>query len=639
MHVLLLVVLSQISYVLCDIRGNRESRCTGSSFRCSNGKCIPNTSVCDGAIDCDDRSDETQAVCTELALPCPSYAFRCAYGACVDKSTICNGIQDCADNSDELLPQCVKSNPIVKKCKLYEFQCDSGQCIDEVSVCDGNSDCVDGSDETITQCINIRCPAYSFQCAYGGCIDKIRKCDGKEDCKDGSDEDSELCRKNNPRHNSTTTMRPTTTRRTRPDYRGGCALPQKPNNGNYEVADCIDGDFSSKCRKVPGTIVSTNSVLRYSCDPGYVLPENTNRIFCSDGTWEPEPPRCEKLCKGVHSDSLDLQCFYRGSQVNCGQPMRPGTELKANCKQTYHIADPSTSFTATQCLPDGTWANELYTCVPDCGIRNPINNITPAIKGGIKAKQSEYPWHAGLFQTEGDDIAYICGGTIIHPKAVLTAAHCVYNETRNSKVDAKIIRVVVGKYRSNWNIREGTEQKFTVIQIIIRDKYLGKRNRFEQDIAILDLDRLIVLSTAIMPICFDRGESLSLYQGSNVFGTVVGWGITETGEISEELLVARFPILDFHDCREKADSSFSFYITYDKFCAGLSNGTSVQQGDSGGGLTFPRITNGKEQHFIYGIVSLKPKQTDTIAAFTNITEHMEWIDKVLYAIRSSIRLN
>ncbi|CAH1400754.1 unnamed protein product [Nezara viridula] len=365
MRALLLVVSLHVSHVFCDLRERRAVGCTGPSFRCSNGECISSTSVCDGAVDCRDRSDETQAVCTELNLPCPSFAFRCAYGACVDKSTICNGIQDCADNSDELLPQCVKSNPIAKKCKQYEFQCDSGQCVDEVSVCDGTSDCVDESDETITQCINIRCPAYTFQCAYGGCIDKIKKCDGKEDCKDGSDEDTELCKASKPRQNSTTTVRPTPPRRKKPtDFRGGCPLPEQPENGSYEVTGCNEADFSSKCRKVPDTIVSSDSSLKYSCNPGYVLPENTYRIFCSEGTWEPTPPRCLKLCKGLHSDSLDLECYYRGSKIDCGQPMRPGTELKATCKQTYHIGDPSTSFTITQCLADGTWANELYKCVP-----------------------------------------------------------------------------------------------------------------------------------------------------------------------------------------------------------------------------------------------------------------------------------
>lgn len=70
------------------------------------------------------------------------------------------------------------------------------------------------------------------------------------------------------------------------------------------------------------------------------------------------------MCKGLHSDTLNLECLYRGGKVDCGQPVKPGTELKTGCKPTYHISDPSTTFTVTQCLSDGTWANELYTCVP-----------------------------------------------------------------------------------------------------------------------------------------------------------------------------------------------------------------------------------------------------------------------------------
>ena len=58
----------------------------------------------------------------------------------------------------------------------------------------------------------------------------------------------------------------------------------------------------------------------------------------------------------------------------------------------------------------------------------------------------------------------------------------------------------------------------------------------------------------------------------------------------------------------------------------------MAEGDSGGSLTFSRVVNGKEQHFIYGIVSLKPTDRNDIAAFTNVTDHMEWIENVKKAI-------
>ncbi|XP_066909264.1 modular serine protease [Halyomorpha halys] len=406
---------------------------------------------------------------------------------------------------------------------------------------------------------------------------------------------------------------------------GGCPLPEKPKNGDYEVSDCIEGDFSSKCLKKPKTIVSQGVVLTYRCDPDYVLSENYHRSSCYDGIWDPQPPLCLKLCKGLSSNSLTLTCHYRGSIVDCGHPMRVGTELRAECKDTYKESDPSASFITTECLPDGTWAKELYRCVPDCGIKN---TITPTLKGKALLNQSEYPWHADLFQIIGQNIVYLCGGTIIHLKAVLTAAMCAYDFSKNSKMDENTVVVAVGKSRKNWNYKETNEQKFRVREISIGDKFRGSSNSYEHDIAILELDRFIMFNAAAMPICFDRGERLSLYKGSNPNGTFVSWGTTETGgEKSDVLKVTRFQVLGYDSCRKKSQDSE--FITYDKFCARSTKDSSVPNEDAGNGLAFPRFDYGVEQHFIYGILSIVENNSSNIGKFTNITEHMKWIDNVL----------
>lgn len=512
-------------------------------------------------------------------------------------------------------------------CKKTEFTCNSGQCINEFSACDGNSDCYDGSDETITQCINVRCPAFSFQCAYGACVDKSKKCDGIEDCKDGSDEDPELCL---PQVSSTTatTLRPTTS--IRPSIDGGCVLPDKPQGGDYIVLDCEEGNTTPKCRRVPGTVVRDNTIIRFSCHDGYVLPEKVRNSFCYRGAWEPEPPACQKLCHGLHSDTLDLSCFYLGNPVNCNQTARPGTRVKAHCKPAYHESDSAAVFTDIECLNDGKWSTQLFTCIPDCGIKN--INVQQLIVHGSTA-DGEYPWHAALFK--GPDHFYFCGGTIVTPKAILTAAHCVYNETLNKVIRPSEVYVAVGKFHRSWDIRDNNEQRFRVLEILIPDTYLGKNNRYEHDIAVLAIEGTIAIKPSVMPVCIDKLGTFQLYRRPTALGTVVGWGKTERGTVSDVLRIGKFPFYDFHSCRERVSSDFSFFITYDKFCAGLSNGTTLGQGDSGGGLTFTTTHSVHEMHFIYGIVSIKDSSNDAIAVFTNVTVHLEWLDKVFLAIRKS----
>nr|XP_032526023.1 modular serine protease-like [Danaus plexippus plexippus] len=612
-----------LSDPLSDLMIRRPKRqtqnCRKNQWQCRDGTCIGFDGKCDGVVDCPDFSDETFALCRDMQ--CQSNWFRCTYGACVDGSAPCNGVQECADNSDELLPRC-RNQTIGSRGK---HTCDNGQVISSVDICDGKKDCADGSDETLATCAGNSCPSYVFQCAYGACVDQNAKCNKVEECADGSDETDELCNRLAPGQPVTPATRP-------PPQGGNCLLPPYPQYGSYKVRQYPNA--------VPGQRYP-NVRLDVTCNPGFQT-ENNNSIFCDNGEWSGPMPACLRFCRLNKHPSVEYRCLLSGNSVTgsreCGSLEPSGTVVTPICRSPNYYS--SGVMSNMHCV-EGSW-DYIAVCKPECG------TITPEgiqlVIGGRSAKRGELPWHAGIYSKLFTPYMQICGGSLISTTTIISdsrefysfTAHCFWSDTKKL-LPASEYAVAVGKLYRPYNEKHDADaEKSDVADIIIPSRFRGSGANFQDDIALVLVVTPFIYQVFIRPVCLDfdvNFDRTQLSEGN--MGKVAGWGLTDkNGKASQVLKVVDLPYVKIEDCYAMSPPTFRAYITSDKICAGYTNGTTLCQGDSGGGLAFPAYELNTQRYYLRGIVSTAPRNDDlcnahTLTTFTAVSKHEHFIKQYL----------
>lgn len=185
------------------------------------------------------------------------------------------------------------------------------------------------------------------------------------------------------------------------------------------------------------------------------------------------------------------------------------------------------------------------------------------IIGGVVAKPGAWPWMVALVssgETNNYD-AQFCGGALIAPNWVATAAHCV---------DEPPFEVLVGVDDLN-----DTGTRIKVKNVYVHPGYYNSTGLFVADIALLELETNT--SQTLIPLYEGTGDL------EGVMSTVIGWGAMDPdgSNYAHALMQVAMPIVAQQACNTAYDGIISDY----EVCAGYDDGEKDScEGDSGGPL-------------------------------------------------------
>ncbi|XP_051534645.1 transmembrane protease serine 4-like [Myxocyprinus asiaticus] len=360
-------------------------------------------------------------------------------------------------------------------------------------------------------------------------------------------------------------------------------------------ADCSGAEDESAC------------VMKYKANSTFPLrlisSRNVLQVYSpNEGIWK-------SVCsEGFAKEHADTACQQLGYSANPSYSTVQVGLLSSGLKMSFCAVGSSKPQTFLSTVSDrkvcSTGTVVTLTCSVDCGMSRNQDRIV----GGQDAIIENWPWQISL-QNSGQ---HTCGGSLVSPRWVVTAAHCFNGEGKKDLSRWKVVSA---------NTYLGSSGASSVDKIIINGDYNSAKNDY--DIAMIRLQSPITVGESRRPVCLPP-QDLGLKGGDNL--VVTGWGhLKEKGNLSPNLQKAQIRLIDRDQCASTAVYGNS--VTPRMICAGfLAGQVDACQGDSGGPLVYS-----SSRWMLVGVVSwgLGCARQDHPGVYTNVDQMLDWVHSVM----------
>lgn len=222
------------------------------------------------------------------------------------------------------------------------------------------------------------------------------------------------------------------------------------------------------------------------------------------------------------------------------------------------------------------------------------------IIGGRTATIKNHRWQTSIqYRRSRSLFSHFCGGAIIAPQFVLTAAHCFEKAPLNQIDSWKKLHVLVGSDITNTHPRRLHGAQSRRVWSIERHPNWDPVT-YANDYALLYLNEKIHYSLSpshpVGPICMPKPEhDMQLLEAIKSRGDIscklAGWGVTDMNDpkSTAQLMEVELPWIEKSQCNSLFDTDAKtkwIDITNENLCFGRAEGgIDACQGDSGGSIT------------------------------------------------------